>query len=95
MKIGGELAVVVVVLFGVDIPELFGECWLPLEADLGGGGPGGLGPLRGLPDGSVSVIDIRFAIGLGNGATDGCGGVESPIDGEIGIAVGYTEIEIK
>jgi hypothetical protein len=83
MKIGG-----VVALLGgeKDIPE-FGECWLPREADLGGGGPGGLGPLRGLFDGNVSVIDIRFAIGLGNGATDDCGGVESPIDGEIGIAV--------
>uniref|UniRef100_A0A182V4P8 Uncharacterized protein n=1 Tax=Anopheles merus TaxID=30066 RepID=A0A182V4P8_ANOME len=44
----------------------------------GGGGPGGLGPFRGLPGGRVSVIDIRFAIGLCNGATDGAGGVPSP-----------------
>lgn len=45
-------------------PELFGECWLPLDAVRGGGGPGGLGPLRGLPGGNVSVIDIKLAIGL-------------------------------
>lgn len=59
----------------------------------GGGGPGGLGPFRGLPGGRVSVIDIRFAIGLCSGATDGVGGVESPIEtGGIGITVGYTVI---
>lgn len=47
------------------VPELFGECWLPREADLGGpGGPGGDGPLRGLPDGIVSVIDTKLAIAL-------------------------------
>lgn len=62
------------------VPELLGECWLPLEADLGGGGPGGLGPLLGLPGGNVSVIDIRLAIGLCNGGTGGAGGVESPSD---------------
>lgn len=45
-------------------PELFGECWLPRDAVRGGGGPGGLGPLRGLPGGNVSVIDIKLAIGL-------------------------------
>lgn len=48
----------------LDEPELLGECWEPREAVRGGGGPGGLGPLRGLPGGSVSVIDIRFAMGL-------------------------------
>lgn len=72
-------------------PELFGECCEPREAVRGGGGPGGLGPLRGLPGGRVSVIDIRLAIGLCSGATDdGVGGVESPIEtGGIGITVGY------
>lgn len=48
----------------VYLPELLGECWLPLDAVRGGGGPGGLGPLRGLPGGNVSVIDIKLAIGL-------------------------------
>lgn len=71
-------------------PELFGECCEPREAVRGGGGPGGLGPFRGLPGGSVSVMDIRFAIGLCSGTTDGVGGVESPIDtGGIGIGAGY------
>lgn len=59
------------------LPELFGECWLPREADRGGGGPGGLGPLRGLP-GKVSVIDIKLAIGLGKSVIGGFNGVVSP-----------------
>lgn len=46
------------------LPELFGECWLPRDAVRGGGGPGGDEPFRGLPGGSVSVIDIKLAIGL-------------------------------
>lgn len=73
-------------------PELFGECCEPRDAVRGGGGPGGLGPLRGLPGGRVSVIDIRFAMGLCNGATDGVGGVcgvSPPIEtGGIGITFG-------
>lgn len=44
------------------LPELLGECWLPLDAVLGGGGPGGLGPFRGLPGGKISVIDRKLAI---------------------------------
>lgn len=62
----------------VVLPELFGECWLPLDAVLGGGGPGGLLPFLGLPGGNVSVIDIKLAIGLCN--VCGTGGVESPSD---------------
>lgn len=63
-----------------NIPELFGECWLLLDADLGGGGPGGLGPFLGLPDGKVSVIDIKLAIGLCKD-TIGAGGAASvPIE---------------
>lgn len=46
------------------LPELFGECWLPRDADLGGPGGPGDGPLRGLPDGRVSVIDTKLAIAL-------------------------------
>lgn len=69
------------------LPELFGECWLLRDAVRGGGGPGGLGPLRGLPGGNVSVIDIKLAIGLCN--VGGAGGVESPSDaGGIGIGIG-------
>lgn len=49
-------------LEGKNIPELFGECWLPRDAARCC--PGGDGPLRGLPGGNVSVIDIRLAIGL-------------------------------
>jgi hypothetical protein len=53
----------------------------------GGGGPGGLGPLLGLPGGKVSVIDIKLAIGLCN--VGGAGGVESPSEtGGSGIDVG-------
>lgn len=79
-------------------PELLGECWEPRDAVRGGGGPGGLGPFRGLPGGSVSVMDMRFAIGLWRGAIEGVGGVESPPPpptpplietGGIGITVGY------
>lgn len=78
-------------------PELLGECCEPREAVRGGGGPGGLGPFRGLPGGSVSVMDMRFAIGLWRGAIEGVGGVESPPPpppppietGGIGITVGY------
>lgn len=62
----------------VALPELFGECWLPLDAVLGGGGPGGLPLFLGLPGGNVSVIDIKLAIGLCN--VCGTGGVESPSD---------------
>lgn len=62
----------------LDEPELFGECWLPLDAVLGGGGPGGLLPFLGLPGGNVSVIDIKLAMGLCN--VCGTGGVESPSD---------------
>ena len=72
-----------------NIPEL-GECWLPLEAVLGGGGPGGLGPFLGpfgLPGGRVSVIDMRLAMGLCSGTADGVGGV-SPIDTEGSVIVG-------
>lgn len=78
-------------------PELLGECCEPREAVRGGGGPGGLGPFRGLPGGRVSVMDMRFAIGLWRGAIEGVGGVESPPPppppietGGIGITVGYT-----
>ena len=60
----------------INLPELFGECWLPRDAVRGGGGPGGLGPFLGLPGGNVSVIDIRLAIGLCK--VCGTGGVESP-----------------
>lgn len=41
-----------------------------------GGGPGGDGPFRGLPDGKVSVIDIKLAIGLC--VADCAGGVAFP-----------------
>lgn len=64
-----------------NVPELLGECWLLLDADLGGGGgPGGLGPFLGLPDGNVSVIDIKLAIGFCKD-TMGAGGAASvPIE---------------
>lgn len=51
-------------VIGFCVPELFGECWFPRDAVRGGGGPGGDAPFRGLPGGSVSVIDIKLAIGL-------------------------------
>lgn len=53
----------------------------------GGGGPGGLGPLRGLPGGNVSVIDIKLAIGLCN-VTGVAEVVDSPSDTGSGIDVG-------
>lgn len=52
------------------VPELCVECWLPLEADRCGG-CGGLGPFRGEPGGSVSVMDIRLAMGLTTGGVVG------------------------
>lgn len=70
-----------------DLPELFGECWLPRDAVRGGGGPGGLGPLLGLPCGKVSVIDIKLAIGLCN-VTGVADVVDSPSDTGSGIDVG-------
>lgn len=42
-------------------PEL-GEFWLPRDDVRGGCGPPGGLPFRGLPGGSVSVIDMRLAI---------------------------------
>jgi hypothetical protein len=70
------------------LPELLGECWLPREFERACGGPGGLAPFLGLPGGRVSVMDIKLAIGLCNGAIDGVGGVDSPIEtGGNGIGV--------
>lgn len=46
------------------LPEELGECWDPLEADLGPPDPGGLPPaLRGEPGGRLSATDMRAAIG--------------------------------
>lgn len=43
----------------------FGECWEPLEADLGATLVGGLPPVdRGLPGGRLSATDMRAAMGL-------------------------------
>lgn len=70
------------------IPELLGECWLLRDAVRGGGGPGGLGPLRGLPGGNVSVIDIKLAIGLCNVTGVTADVVDSPSDTGSGIDVG-------
>lgn len=53
------------------VPELCVECWLPRDADRCGACWGGLGPLRGDPGGSVSVMDIRLAIGLTTGGVVG------------------------
>lgn len=50
---------------GENLPVEFGECWEPLEADLGATLVGGLPPVdRGLPGGRLSATDMRAAMGL-------------------------------
>lgn len=47
------------------LPVELGECWEPLDADLGAALPGGLPPVDlGLPGGKLSATDIKAAIGL-------------------------------
>lgn len=50
----------------VDVqPVELGECWDPLEVDLGTTPVGGLPPVDlGLPGGKLSATDIKAAIGL-------------------------------